>query len=148
MKELEPRVFVVDDDQSVRTSLATLLSAEDYAVESFASAAEYLAHPPHRGPACLVLDVQLPGLDGIAFQQQLTQKSRMEQDCLHHRAWRYPDGDRDSETRGGRFFAKTVRRQQRRWRAPPRINSNAAKSLKAERAWQSSARENSRSCGW
>jgi FixJ family two-component response regulator len=107
MKELEPRVFVVDDDQSVRTSLATLLSAEDYAVESFASAAEYLAHPPHRGPACLVLDVQLPGLDGIAFQQQLTQKSRMEQDCLHHRAWRYPDGDRDSENEGRSIFCQS-----------------------------------------
>src|SRR6516225_11765563 len=79
MKELGPRVFVVDDDQSVRTSLATLLSAEDYADESFASAAEYLARVPHPGPTCLVLDVQLPGLDGIALQQQLTQKSRMEQ---------------------------------------------------------------------
>jgi len=79
MKELEPRVFVVDDDQSVRTSLAILLSAEDYAVESFASAAEYLAHPPHRGPTCLVLDVQLPGLDGIALQRQLTEEGRTDQ---------------------------------------------------------------------
>jgi FixJ family two-component response regulator len=41
MKELEPRVFVVDDDQSVRTSLANLLATEDYAVEVFVSAAEY-----------------------------------------------------------------------------------------------------------
>ena len=38
-----------------------------------------LARVPHPGPTCLVLDVQLPGLDGIALQQQLTQKSRMEQ---------------------------------------------------------------------
>jgi FixJ family two-component response regulator len=53
MKELEPRVFVVDDDQSVRTSLATLLAAEDYPVEIFASAGEYLARVPHPGPACL-----------------------------------------------------------------------------------------------
>jgi FixJ family two-component response regulator len=58
MKELEPLVFVVDDDQSVRTSLATLLEAEDYVVETFASAAEYLARVPHAGPTCLVLDVQ------------------------------------------------------------------------------------------
>ena len=43
MKEVEPHVFVVDDDQSVRTSLAGLLAREDYAVEIFASAAEYLA---------------------------------------------------------------------------------------------------------
>ncbi len=79
MKELEPRVFVVDDDQSVRTSLANLLATEDYAVEIFANAAEYLARVPHPGPACLVLDVQLPGLDGLALQQQLTEEGRMEQ---------------------------------------------------------------------
>jgi FixJ family two-component response regulator len=79
MKELEPRVFVVDDDQSVRTSLANLLATEDYAVEIFASAAEYLACVPHPGPACLVLDVQLPGLDGLALQRQLTEEGRMEQ---------------------------------------------------------------------
>jgi FixJ family two-component response regulator len=57
MKELEPRIFVVDDDPSVRTSLANLLAAEDNAVEIFASAADYLARVPHPGPACLVLDV-------------------------------------------------------------------------------------------
>jgi FixJ family two-component response regulator len=79
MKELEPRVFVVDDDQSVRTSLANLLATEDYAVEIFASAGEYLARVPHPGPACLVLDVQLPGLDGLALQRQLTEEGRTEQ---------------------------------------------------------------------
>ena len=50
MKELESRVFVVDDDQSVRTSLANLLTTEDYPVETFASAAEYLARVPHPRP--------------------------------------------------------------------------------------------------
>src|SRR5271165_1564213 len=76
IKELEPRVFVVDDDQSVRTSLANLLATEGYAVEVFVSAAEYLARVPHPGPACLVLDVQLPGLDGLALQRQLTEEGR------------------------------------------------------------------------
>src|SRR5712672_1969582 len=79
VKELEPRVFVVDDDQSVRTSLANLLATEDYAVEIFANAAQYLARVPHPGPACLVLDVQLSGLDGLALQQRLTEEGRMEQ---------------------------------------------------------------------
>jgi FixJ family two-component response regulator len=79
MKEPEPRVFVVDDDLSVRRSLANLLATEDYAVETFASAAEYLERVPHPGPACLVLDVQLPGLDGLALQRQLTEEGRMEQ---------------------------------------------------------------------
>jgi FixJ family two-component response regulator len=79
IKELESRVFVVDDDQSVRTSLANLLATEDYAVEIFANAAEYLARVPYPGPACLVLDVQLPGPDGLALQRQLTEEGRMEQ---------------------------------------------------------------------
>jgi FixJ family two-component response regulator len=79
MKESEPCVFVVDDDESVRTSLANLLETEDYAFEIFASAAEYLACAPHPGPACLVLDVQLPGLDGLGLQRQLTEEGRMDQ---------------------------------------------------------------------
>lgn len=64
MKKAEPRVFVIDDDRSVRRSLANLLETEDHAVETFAHAEEYLARPSHNGPACLVLDVRLPGLDG------------------------------------------------------------------------------------
>jgi FixJ family two-component response regulator len=75
----EPRVFVVDDDQSVRTSLANLLATEGYAVEIFASSAAYLARAPHPGPVCLLLDVQLPGLDGLALQRKLTEEGRMEQ---------------------------------------------------------------------
>ena len=79
MKGRELRVFVVDDDRSVRTSLATLLESDGYTVESFVSAADYLAKPPHLGPACLVLDVRLPGLDGLALQRQLAERGRMEQ---------------------------------------------------------------------
>jgi FixJ family two-component response regulator len=79
MKELEPRVFVVDDDQSVRTRLAYLLAREDYAVEFFASAEEYLARVPHSGPACIVVEVHLPGLDGLALQRKLTEECRAEQ---------------------------------------------------------------------
>jgi FixJ family two-component response regulator len=69
VKEWDWRVFVVDDDRSVRTSLADLLESDEYTVETFTSAAEYLARGPHLGPACLVLDVQLPGLDGLALQR-------------------------------------------------------------------------------
>jgi FixJ family two-component response regulator len=79
MKNLEPRVFVVDDDPSVRTSLANLLAMEGYAVEIFASATEYLAREPHPGAVCLLLDVQLPGLDGLALQRKLTEEGRTEQ---------------------------------------------------------------------
>ena len=79
MKESQRHVFVVDDDESVRTSLATLLESDGYSVESFASAAEFLARAPNVGPACLVLDVRLPGLDGLALQRQLTERGRIEQ---------------------------------------------------------------------
>ena len=73
------QVFVVDDDRSVRTGLVNLLESDDYTVETFASAAEYLASPPYLGPACIVLDVQMPGLDGLTLQRQLTERSRLEQ---------------------------------------------------------------------
>jgi FixJ family two-component response regulator len=79
MKELEPRVFVVDDDPSARTGLANLLAREGYAIELFASAEEYLVRVPHSGPACIVLEVHLPGLDGLALQRQLTEEGRTEQ---------------------------------------------------------------------
>ena len=79
VKDRESRVFVVDDDQSVRTSLASLLATEDYGVEIFACAAEYLARMPHPGPACLVLDVRLPGIDGLTLQRQLMEEGRTEQ---------------------------------------------------------------------
>jgi two-component system, LuxR family, response regulator FixJ len=79
MNSRESRVFVVDDDRSVRIGLANLLESDDYTVEIFASAAEYLAKSPHLGPACLVLDVRMPGLDGLALQRQLVERGRMEQ---------------------------------------------------------------------
>jgi FixJ family two-component response regulator len=79
LKEPERRVFVVDDDPSIRKSIANLLSTQDYAVATFASAAEYIERLPPPGPACLVLDVSLPGLDGPSLQQQLTQEGRVEQ---------------------------------------------------------------------
>lgn len=79
MNKQGSRVFVVDDDRSVRTSLATLLESDDYTVETFASASEYLAKTPYLGATCLVLDVRLPGLDGLGLQRQLLEGGRMEQ---------------------------------------------------------------------
>ena len=79
MNDQRSRVFVVDDDRSVRTGLANLLESNDYTIETFASASEYLARGPHLGPTCLVLDVRLPGLDGLALQRQLVERGRLEQ---------------------------------------------------------------------
>lgn len=64
-------VSVVDDDPSVRRSLARLVKAAGYKVEAFASAREFLARPPDEGPACLLLDVRMPGLTGLDLQETL-----------------------------------------------------------------------------
>ena len=64
-------VFVVDDDASVREALGGLLRSAGFAVETFASAQEFLACPPPDLPGCLVLDVGLPDLSGLALQQRM-----------------------------------------------------------------------------
>jgi len=75
----EPIVYVVDDDPSVRQSLALLLNSDGYRTQTFTSADEFLESDrvTAKGPACLVLDVKMPGLSGHH---------------LHHRPWRYPHG--------------------------------------------------------
>jgi FixJ family two-component response regulator len=64
-------VSVVDDDPSVRRSLARLVKGAGYRVEAYASAQEFLARPPEEGPACLLLDVRMPGLTGLDLQETL-----------------------------------------------------------------------------
>lgn len=64
-------VFVVDDDASVRKALERLLHAAGYAVETFASSAEYLQRAPFGGLGCLVLDVRMPDMDGLQLQEAL-----------------------------------------------------------------------------
>jgi FixJ family two-component response regulator len=66
-----PVVFVVDDDISVRESLPPLFSCAGWQSETFASAEEFLARPPCFAPSCLVLDVQLPELDGLELQHRI-----------------------------------------------------------------------------
>ena len=71
--ECRERVYVVDDDLSVREALSSLIRSVGLQVETYASAAEFLAAPRHAGLACLVLDVRMPGLSGLDLQAQLTQ---------------------------------------------------------------------------
>ncbi len=69
-----PVVFVVDDDASIRAALDSLFRSVGLAVRSFGSAQEFLSEPPADGPACLVLDVRLPGMSGLDLQRQLAER--------------------------------------------------------------------------
>ncbi len=70
-QSMVPTVFVVDDDPSIREALSSLIRSVKLRVETFSSAQEFLRHNRPDAPACLVLDVRLPGLDGLELQQQL-----------------------------------------------------------------------------
>jgi FixJ family two-component response regulator len=67
----EPRVFVVDDDASVRKALSRLLGAHGFVVESFASAKDFMARGLPDESSCLVLDVRMPELDGLGLQERI-----------------------------------------------------------------------------
>jgi FixJ family two-component response regulator len=71
MPHAAPIVFVVDDDVSVRESLELLIRCEGWEPQTFASALEFLACPRALVPSCLVLDISLPGLDGLELQKQV-----------------------------------------------------------------------------
>jgi len=64
-------ICIVDDDESVRRSLSRLFRSVHLPAESFASAGAFLERAPHDGPTCVVLDVCMPGLDGLELQQAL-----------------------------------------------------------------------------
>ena len=72
MPESAPTVFVVDDDPSVRRSMERLISIAGYKVRTFESARDFLGCRRPDGPACLVLDVRMPGLSGLDLQQELS----------------------------------------------------------------------------
>jgi two-component system, LuxR family, response regulator FixJ len=72
-------VGVVDDDLSIRRSLRRLLKSAGYNAETFASAEDYLAREIFEGPICLVLDVRMPGLNGLDLQQALEDRNGCEQ---------------------------------------------------------------------
>src|SRR5690348_1523197 len=66
-----PTVFVIDDDDEVRVSIAELLRSAGVRAETFATAQEFLCRERGDGPSCLVLDLQLPGMNGLDVQREL-----------------------------------------------------------------------------
>ena len=77
MPDATPIVFVVDDDVSVRKSVELLLRSAGLRAETFAAAQEFLSRPRPAVPCCLVLDVTMPGLNGLELQQQLVDRTDM-----------------------------------------------------------------------
>ncbi len=73
MSTEDPVVFVVDDDQAIREATRSLLSSVGLRVETFRTAQEFLRSQRPDAPACLVLDVRLPGLSGLDLQRDLAQ---------------------------------------------------------------------------
>jgi len=73
---VKPTVFIVDDDQGMRDSLAHILTSMHLSVEAFASAEEFLARFDPGRPGCLLLDVRMPGMSGIELQAKLKEKGR------------------------------------------------------------------------
>jgi FixJ family two-component response regulator len=71
MSQGTPIVFVVDDDISIRESLESLIRCEGWQPETFATAHEFLARPRAFVPSCLVLDLSLPGLNGLELQKRV-----------------------------------------------------------------------------
>ena len=71
MSQLKPVVYVVDDDVSVRDGLRNLLRSVGLGVKVFKSIEEFDAHKRTDAPICLILDVRLPGLSGLQFQEEL-----------------------------------------------------------------------------
>src|SRR5258708_3537890 len=70
----EPTIFVVDDDDAVRHSLALLVQSVGLNVQTFASAQEFLDAYDSSLPGCLVLDIRMPRISGLELQQMLTER--------------------------------------------------------------------------
>ena len=77
MPDVASIVFVVDDDVSVRESLELLIRTAGWQPATFASAQDFLSYPRAAVPSCLVLDVTLPGLNGLELQQQIADRTEM-----------------------------------------------------------------------
>jgi FixJ family two-component response regulator len=73
MKEPDPIVFIIDDDALIRDGIRSLVKSIGLRAEAFASAQDFMLAKRGDAPACLVLDVRMPGMNGLDFQRQLSE---------------------------------------------------------------------------
>jgi FixJ family two-component response regulator len=74
--ELNSNIAIIDDDVLVRQALGDCMESAGYAVESFGSAEEFLASGAGKNVACLIIDVQLPGISGLELQDKLAEADK------------------------------------------------------------------------
>jgi FixJ family two-component response regulator len=70
-KELSGNIVIIDDDVLVRQAVGDCMESAGYAVESFSSAEQFLVSAAAQKAACLILDIQLPGINGLELQDKL-----------------------------------------------------------------------------
>jgi FixJ family two-component response regulator len=75
MKEINDIIFIIDDDESVRSSLSLFLQLSEYKVETFESSEEFLAREYHMGTGCIILDVNMTGKSGLELQEELISRN-------------------------------------------------------------------------
>jgi len=75
MSSTQACVSVIDDDAAVLRSVGRLLQAAGYAVQTFSSSQDFLTHPDGGAPGCIVIDLSMPGLNGLELQEALARKA-------------------------------------------------------------------------
>ena len=120
-------VFVVDDDDAMRESLRSLIRSAGLNVEAFSSARAFLRQEVPAVPACLVLDVRMPGLSGLDLQNELADAKETDSDHFHHWSWQHSDDRPRYESGRARVFDEAVQRSRNCWMRFNRLLSSIAK---------------------
>ena len=110
MSHSDGLVYVVDDDPSAREGVADWLRSAGLMAKTFASGEEFLAAPRPKAPSCLVLDVNLPGVNGLDLQQELAKSDVQVPDHIPHWPRRHPDDRARGQSRRSEFLDEAFRR--------------------------------------
>ena len=99
MKEPDPIVFVIDDDALIRDGIHSLIKTIGLRAQTFASAQDFMLAKRPDAPSCLILDVRMPGLNGLDLQSQLNAAGISHPNHLHNRSRRHSDVGASHERR-------------------------------------------------